>query len=80
MLKHVINYGMVLFIIPFLPSYIFPERYVPGNFILCPQQDFIKGGFVLLRDYKSIPLWQDVTQEQWNDWRWQITHRITTNL
>lgn len=31
-----------------------------------------------MRDYKSIPLWQDVTEEQWNDWRWQITHRITT--
>jgi len=23
-------------------------------------------------------LWADVTQEQWNDWRWQISHRVTT--
>ena len=24
------------------------------------------------------PLWKDVTPEQWNDWRWQMQHRITT--
>jgi lysine 2,3-aminomutase len=23
-------------------------------------------------------LWADVTQEQWNDWRWQMSHRVTT--
>jgi len=31
-----------------------------------------------IRSYRSIPLWRDVTEEQWNDWRWQIAHRITT--
>ncbi|HHV60746.1 MAG TPA: lysine 2,3-aminomutase [Clostridiaceae bacterium] len=31
-----------------------------------------------MRDYKSIAVWKDVTEEQWNDWRWQIKNRITT--
>jgi len=30
------------------------------------------------RHYRSIPLWKDVDEEQWNDWRWQIANRITT--
>ncbi len=30
------------------------------------------------RPYQSIPLWQDVDDAQWNDWRWQIANRITT--
>ena len=30
------------------------------------------------RSYKDISLWQDVTKEQWNDWKWQISNRITT--
>jgi len=30
------------------------------------------------RDWREIPLWADVTEEQWNDWRWQVSHRITT--
>ncbi len=29
-----------------------------------------------MRDYKEIPLWKDVTEEQWNDWRWQLEHAI----
>jgi len=31
-----------------------------------------------MRDYRTIPLWQDVTTEQWNDWHWQVANRITT--
>jgi lysine 2,3-aminomutase len=31
-----------------------------------------------LRNYKDIPLWKDVTPEQWNDWKWQVANRITT--
>ncbi len=31
-----------------------------------------------MRDFKSIPLWQNVSDEQWNDWHWQIKNRITT--
>ena len=27
-------------------------------------------------DYKDIPLWRDVTPEEWNDWRWQMRNRI----
>ncbi|MGD2104342.1 MAG: lysine 2,3-aminomutase [Anaerolineae bacterium] len=30
------------------------------------------------RPYCSIPLWEDVDEETWNDWRWQIANRITT--
>ncbi|PAB56320.1 lysine 2,3-aminomutase [Anaeromicrobium sediminis] len=31
-----------------------------------------------MRSYKEIEMWKDVTDEQWNDWRWQIKNRITT--
>ncbi|MDI3523885.1 lysine 2,3-aminomutase [Kosmotoga sp.] len=31
-----------------------------------------------MRDYKKIPLWKDVTEKEWNDWRWQVRNRITT--
>ena len=24
------------------------------------------------------PLWADVTEEQWNDWRWQMAHRLNS--
>ncbi|MEN6327226.1 MAG: lysine 2,3-aminomutase [Syntrophomonas sp.] len=30
------------------------------------------------RNYKKIPLWQDVSEEQWQDWKWQFANRITT--
>ncbi|NRY63951.1 hypothetical protein [Clostridium beijerinckii] len=30
------------------------------------------------RNYKDIALWKDVTEEQWNSWKWQISNRITT--
>lgn len=30
------------------------------------------------RPYRSIPRWQGVAEEEWNDWRWQIANRITT--
>ncbi len=26
--------------------------------------------------YNNIPLWKDVTEEQWNDWHWQVRNRI----
>ncbi|MEW6624750.1 MAG: lysine 2,3-aminomutase [Bacillota bacterium] len=31
-----------------------------------------------MRPYNEIPLWKDVTTEQWNDWKWQVANRITT--
>ncbi len=31
-----------------------------------------------MRDYREIPLWKDVTPEEWNDWHWQVRNRITT--
>ena len=30
------------------------------------------------RDYRDIPLWKGVDAAQWNDWRWQSAHRVTT--
>jgi lysine 2,3-aminomutase len=30
------------------------------------------------RSYRDIPLWQDVDQDQWDDWHWQLANRITT--
>ncbi len=30
-----------------------------------------------MRDYREIPLWKDVTEDQWNDWKWQAANRIT---
>ncbi len=29
------------------------------------------------RNYKSIPLWSSVSQEEWKDWKWQLRNRIT---
>jgi len=29
-------------------------------------------------DFRKVPLWKDVTDEQWEDWHWQIKNRITT--
>ncbi|MDW7674838.1 MAG: lysine 2,3-aminomutase [Bacillota bacterium] len=30
------------------------------------------------RNYKEVLMWKDVTEEEWNDWRWQVKNRITT--
>ena len=30
------------------------------------------------RNWKDIPLWKNVTEEQWNDWKWQVSNRLTT--
>lgn len=27
-------------------------------------------------DYRSVEMWKDVTPEDWNDWKWQLQHRI----
>jgi lysine 2,3-aminomutase len=27
---------------------------------------------------KDVALWKDVTDEQWNDWKWQISNRLTS--
>jgi lysine 2,3-aminomutase len=31
-----------------------------------------------VRDYRDIPLWKDVKEAEWQDWRWQLANRITT--
>jgi lysine 2,3-aminomutase len=30
-----------------------------------------------LRNYKDIPLYADVTPEEWSDWKWQVRNRIS---
>ena len=30
-----------------------------------------------MRHYSEVELWKDVTDEQWNDWHWQVKNRIT---
>ncbi|MCL6450469.1 MAG: lysine 2,3-aminomutase [Acetobacteraceae bacterium] len=31
-----------------------------------------------MRAYQEIPLFKDVGKEDWDDWQWQVRHRITT--
>jgi len=31
-----------------------------------------------LRGHASIKLWENVSEEEWNDWHWQVKNRITT--
>ena len=31
-----------------------------------------------MRLYHDVPLWRDVTAEQWNSWKWQLSHRLRT--
>ncbi len=31
-----------------------------------------------IRNWKDIPLFKDVTEEQWNDWHWQVENRLHT--
>lgn len=30
-----------------------------------------------MRSYRDIPLWSHVSEEEWNDWKWQVRNRIT---
>ena len=30
------------------------------------------------KDFRQVELWKDVSDEQWNDWLWQLTHTIRT--
>jgi len=32
----------------------------------------------MARHFRERPLFKDVTDEQWNDWHWQVRHRLTT--
>lgn len=31
-----------------------------------------------MRSYKEIELWKNVSQNEWDDWKWQVKNRITT--
>lgn len=30
-----------------------------------------------MRSYKDIEIWENVTEDEWNDWKWQVRNRIT---
>lgn len=30
------------------------------------------------RHFHEVELWKDVTDEQWNDWKWQLTHTVNS--
>ena len=30
------------------------------------------------RNWKDIEIYKDVTDAEWNDWKWQVNNRITT--
>ncbi|HZO71422.1 MAG TPA: lysine 2,3-aminomutase [Ktedonobacteraceae bacterium] len=30
------------------------------------------------RHFRDVELWRDVTDEQWNNWKWQLTHTVNT--
>ena len=32
----------------------------------------------MLGNFKKFEAWKDVKTEQWNDWKWQLTHRLTS--
>ncbi|WP_286982257.1 hypothetical protein [Pseudothermotoga sp.] len=29
-----------------------------------------------MRDFREISLWKNVTEDEWNDWKWQLRNRI----
>ena len=31
-----------------------------------------------MRSYKDMPLWKNVKENEWNDWKWQLKNRVTT--
>lgn len=31
-----------------------------------------------IRNWKEVSLWKNVTEDQWNDWHWQVDNRLTT--
>jgi len=31
-----------------------------------------------MRSRKDIPLWKNIKDEEWNDWKWQLRNRVTT--
>src|SRR5690606_6826484 len=33
---------------------------------------------LMMRDWREVELWKDVTEEQWNDWLWQLTNTVKT--
>ena len=47
-----------------------------SQFFLFPNQE-VEGKFEETKE--SIPsFWKNVSEREWNDWRWQLRHRITT--
>lgn len=36
----------------------------------------LRSGGIVIMDYHKTTLWENVTEQQWNDWRWQFKNRI----
>jgi len=32
----------------------------------------------VMRSYKEVSLWKNVTKKEWEDWTWQVRNRVTT--
>lgn len=53
----------------------------PSNSTVAVQQTFIDPAVLkksIIGDYHRIDLWKNVSELDWEDWRWQIEHRIRT--
>lgn len=42
----------------------------------CPSVRLKKLEVKLMRNFKDIEIYKDVSQEQWDDWKWQVRNRI----
>lgn len=49
-----------------------------SNIAVSPEVNLVPARRSPVGDYRKVSLWKDVTEEQWEDWRWQIKNRITT--
>ncbi len=38
----------------------------------------LRGELHLLKEHRTIPLWNNIGDEDWNNWHWQIANRIST--
>jgi L-lysine 2,3-aminomutase len=42
------------------------------------ERELVPQGAATLERSRRAPLWADVPDEQWDDWRWQLSHRLNT--
>jgi lysine 2,3-aminomutase len=49
-----------------------------GSACFMAAEQFTRRFYMERRPYRSIPLWEDVDEAQWNDWHWQLANRVRT--